>query len=152
MEEFGFTNPILIDGAGTIIAGHARFEAAKLLGLAKIPCLILDHMTEAQQRAYVIADNQLATNASWDMDVLKTELQFLKMQDFKMPTLGFDISDIEKWTLPKMIEEDNEHAANNPPKGNVEPKDYGEGQELDQSQFDSFSSQCPKCGFEFGAK
>lgn len=63
IETFGFTNPVLIDDAGTILAGHGRVAAAKLLGMVDVPCLRLDRMTEAQKRAYVLADNKLALNA-----------------------------------------------------------------------------------------
>src|SRR5680860_503057 len=66
IEAFGFTNPVLIDENRTIIAGHGRVEAAKLLGLREVPCLRLDHMTEKEKRAYVLADNKLALNAGWD--------------------------------------------------------------------------------------
>jgi len=63
---FGWTNPILMDRSGTILAGHGRVEAAKLLGMTSVPCLRIEHMTSAQKRAYVLADNQLALNAGWD--------------------------------------------------------------------------------------
>ena len=66
IREFGFTNPDLVDAKGEIIAGHGRVMAAKLLGLAEVPVLVLDHLTDAQRRAYVIADNKLALNAGWD--------------------------------------------------------------------------------------
>jgi len=66
IREFGFTNPVLVDGAGGIIAGHGRVLAARAVGLNAVPCVRLAHLTEAQQRAYVIADNRLALNAGWD--------------------------------------------------------------------------------------
>jgi len=66
IREFGFTNPVLIDGEGGIIAGHGRVMAARQLGLAEVPCIRLAHLSEAQRRAYVIADNKLALNAGWD--------------------------------------------------------------------------------------
>ena len=69
IEEFGFTNPVLVDGAAEIIAGHGRVLAALQLGLDKVPCIVLGHLTKAQKRAYVLADNKLALNAGWD-DVL----------------------------------------------------------------------------------
>jgi len=70
IETFGFTNPVLIDERHTILAGHGRVEAAKLLGIREVPCLRLDHMTEKEKRAYVLADNKLALNAGWDEDLL----------------------------------------------------------------------------------
>ncbi len=66
IKEFGFTNPILLDGGNSIIAGHGRLLAAKKIGLRQVPTITLDHMTEAQKRAYIIADNKLALNAGWD--------------------------------------------------------------------------------------
>lgn len=86
IENFGFTNPVLIDEGGTILAGHGRVEAAKLLGLGKVPCLRLDHMNEAEKRAYVLADNKLALNAGWDEELLAAELGALMSSD-----LDFDI-------------------------------------------------------------
>ena len=74
IQQFGFTNPVLIDEAGTILAGHGRVAAATLLGMTEVPCLRLDHMTEDEKRAYVLADNTLALNAGWDEDLLAAEL------------------------------------------------------------------------------
>ena len=71
MKRFGWTNPVLVDGDGGVIAGHGRIEAAKLLGLTEVPVLRLDHMSEAEMRAYIVADNKLAENAGWDSDLLR---------------------------------------------------------------------------------
>jgi DNA modification methylase len=90
IKEFGWTNPILIDGDNTIIAGHGRLLAARKLGLDKVPAIVLDHLTKPQQRALVIADNQLALNAGWDMDMLKAEIEDLNLEDFDISLLGFD--------------------------------------------------------------
>jgi DNA modification methylase len=90
IKEFGWTNPILIDGENTIIAGHGRLLAARKLGLDKVPAIVLDHLTKPQQRALVIADNQLALNAGWDMDMLKAEIEDLNLEDFDISLLGFD--------------------------------------------------------------
>jgi site-specific DNA-methyltransferase (adenine-specific) len=90
IKEFGFTNPILIDGEKTIIAGHGRLMAARKLGMDEVPAIILDHLTKAQQKALVIADNQLALNAGWDMDMLKAEIEGLNLEDFDLSLLGFD--------------------------------------------------------------
>jgi DNA modification methylase len=90
IKEFGWTNPILIDDDNTIIAGHGRLLAARKLGLEEVPAIILDHLTKAQQRALVIADNQLALNAGWDMDMLKAEIEDLSLEDFNLDLLGFD--------------------------------------------------------------
>jgi ParB-like chromosome segregation protein Spo0J len=76
IREFGFTNPVLIDDAGGIIAGHGRVLGARAVGLLAVPCLRLAGLSEAQKRAYVIADNKLALNAGWDEDLLREEMEF----------------------------------------------------------------------------
>lgn len=90
IKEFGWTNPVLVDGDGTIIAGHGRLMAARKLGMTKAPVIRLEHLTEAQKRAYVIADNQLAMNAGWDNEMLKVEIGELALGDFDLSLLGFD--------------------------------------------------------------
>ena len=90
IKEFGFTNPILIDENNVIIAGHGRLQAAKSLGMASVPVRILDNLTDDQKKAYVIADNQLALNAGWDIELLKIELEELKLNDFDLALTGFD--------------------------------------------------------------
>ncbi len=90
IKEFGFTNPILIDDQGGIIAGHGRVLAAKKLGLKELPCVELVGLTESQKKAYVIADNQLALNSGWDLDKLKLEIDTLSDMDFNLDLLGFD--------------------------------------------------------------
>ena len=77
IREFGFTVPVLIDAESTIIAGHARVEAAKRLGMECVPVIQIDHLTQAQRRAYIIADNRLAELAGWDEELLAVELKFL---------------------------------------------------------------------------
>lgn len=90
IKEFGWTNPILVSGDNSIIAGHGRLMAARKLGMDEVPAIVLDHLSKAQQRALVIADNQLALNAGWDMDMLKAEIEDLKLDDFDIDLLGFD--------------------------------------------------------------
>ena len=90
IREWGWTNPVLIDEAGTIIAGHGRVMAAQKLKIADIPCLVASGWTEAQKRAYILADNQLAMNAGWDMDLLKVEIGELKTDGFDLGLMGFD--------------------------------------------------------------
>jgi DNA modification methylase len=90
IKEFGFTNPVLIDEDGGIIAGHGRILAANKLGLTEVPCIVLAGLTKAQKKAYIIADNQLALNAGWDMDKLKLEIEDLGELDFDVNLLGFD--------------------------------------------------------------
>ncbi len=97
IRTFGFTNPILIGRDGDVIAGHGRIEAAKLLGLETVPTIALDHLSEAQRRAYVLADNKLAENAGWDNDLLALELQYLSGLeiDFDVTITGFEVGEID---------------------------------------------------------
>lgn len=90
IKEFGWTNPVLIDAEGGIIAGHGRIMAGRKLGITEAPCIVLENLTEAQRRAYVIADNKLALNAGWDIELLKIELGDLKALDFDLSLTGFD--------------------------------------------------------------
>jgi hypothetical protein len=89
IAEFGFLNPILVDSKAGIIAGHGRLEAAKELGLAEVPVVVLDHLDAKQRRAYVIADNKLALNAGWDEGLLSAELLDLGEMDFDLGLIGF---------------------------------------------------------------
>ncbi len=95
IREFGFTNPVLIDAENGIIAGHGRIMAAQKLGLAEVPCIRLDHLTETQRKAYVIADNKLALNSGWDEEMLSLELSQLKDEDFDLSLLGFDDKELD---------------------------------------------------------
>jgi DNA modification methylase len=100
IREFGFTNPILIDDRGTIIAGHGRLMAAMRLGLAEVPTICLGHLTAEQRRAYVIADNRLALNAGWDMEMLAAEVRTIQndidggLVEFGLDILGFDTPEL----------------------------------------------------------
>lgn len=96
IKEFNFTNPVLVDEQGGIIAGHGRVMAAKKLSMTEIPCIVMAGLTEAQKKAYVIADNQLALNAGWDLDTLRIEVETLQELDFDLSLLGFDSSVIDK--------------------------------------------------------
>lgn len=95
IREFGFTNPILIDEDNGIIAGHGRVMAARKLDLDAVPCLRLTHLTEAQRRAYVIADNRLALNAGWDEDMLRVEFAELQDLGFDLDLTGFDSKELD---------------------------------------------------------
>lgn len=96
IKEFGWTNPILIDGERTVVAGHGRLLAARKLGMKEVPVIILDYLTKAQQRALVIADNKLALNAGWDMTMLISEIDSLKLENFDLSLLGFDNDELSK--------------------------------------------------------
>lgn len=94
IKEFGFNNPILLDGDKGIIAGHGRLLAARKLNLDKVPTIELEHLTENQRKAYVIADNKLALNAGWDMDLLALEMNGLDHEGFDLSLLGFDDNEL----------------------------------------------------------
>lgn len=94
IEHFGFVNPVLING-NNIVAGHGRTKAAKELGLTEIPAIDVSNLSEEQLKAYVIADNKIATNAEWDQEILRMELDALKELDFDVSILGFDPSEVE---------------------------------------------------------
>jgi len=94
--RFGFNNPVLIDAENVIIAGHGRVMAAKELGLTAVPVIRIEHMNEDDKRAYIIADNQLATRGGWDREILATELQHLISIDVGLPeVVGFDIGEVD---------------------------------------------------------
>jgi ParB-like chromosome segregation protein Spo0J len=134
IREFGFCNPVLIDGEGTIIAGHGRVMAATRMKLETVPCLRLTHLTDAQRRAYVIADNRIALNSGWDSELLANELSDLHADEFDMAVLGFDADE-----LAKLLEmEDNTQ--------DEEPD--SSSKEIDPDDFE-MQCKCPRCQFEF---
>lgn len=96
IKEFGFNNPVLIDSENGIIAGHGRVMAAQKLGLDEVPCLVLAHLSDAQKRAYVIADNKLALNAGWDEDALSAEIARLEEDGFDIDLTGFDSEELDE--------------------------------------------------------
>lgn len=131
IKEFGFTNPVLIDADGVIIAGHGRTMAAQRLGMKEVPCLRLSHLTEAQKRAYIIADNKLALNAGWDEHALSIELKDLNEDDFDLSLTGFSDGELEIY---------------------LSDADFEPGTEDDQGQLDQLDPKyvaCPNCGKEF---
>lgn len=95
IREFGFLNPIIVDGDNGIIAGHGRIMAARILGLESLPCIEAAHLTEAQRKAYMLADNKLALNAGWDNDLLRVELGELGEMGFDLDLTGFSVDEIE---------------------------------------------------------
>lgn len=102
IEEFGFVNPVLINADNGIIAGHGRCLAAEQIGMATVPCVRLKHLTEAQERALILADNRLALNAGWDESLLAAELAALQEMDFDIPVIGFDTKELERLFNPDM--------------------------------------------------
>ena len=114
IERFGFTNPVLVSDRGEIIAGHGRVAAARLLGRKTVPTLSLSHLSDAERRAYVLADNKLAMNAGWDKEILAIELQALVDLEFDVELTGFSLAEVDL-----AIDEANEASI----KGPLEPED-----------------------------
>ena len=138
IQEFGFTAPILVDGDDGILAGHGRLEAAKDLGMVEVPVVVLDHLTAAQKQAYVLADNKLALNAGWDMDLLQQEVMALSLEDFDLSLLGWSDTDIAGMLDPEGID--------------GPAKEYDGAEEFGEEEFSEFEHKCPRCGFEFNGK
>lgn len=107
IAEFGFANPILTDENGRILAGHGRYMAAKQLGLKTVPTVVLEGLSQAQKKAFVIADNKIAENAGWDRELLISEIADLEDVNFNLDLLGFDEDEI-KAILEEAEKEDDE--------------------------------------------
>ena len=96
LREFGFINPVIIDRDYNIIAGHGRVMAAKEENITEVPCVFVDHLTEAQKKAYIIADNRFALDAGWDEEMLKLEIEALQDMAFDLSLTGFDDAELSK--------------------------------------------------------
>lgn len=136
IREFGFINPVIIDGNYGIIAGHGRVVAAQEEGLAEVPCVLVDHLTEAQKKAYILADNRYAQDAGWDEELLRIEIEGLQAEDFDVSLTGFRDDEITDLFALKDDEPDD-------PEGNN--REYGEEEFGDEE----FEHECPRCGFRF---
>jgi hypothetical protein len=106
IKAFGFTNPILVGDDGVIVAGHGRLSAARKLGLKQVPVIVLDHLSDTERKALVIADNKLALNAGWNLDMLALEIADLKDSDFNIDLLGFNEEELTE-ILDVDLEQDN---------------------------------------------
>jgi len=134
IKEFGWTNPILIDGTNSIIAGHGRLMAARKLKMDEVPTIEISHLTDTQRKALVIADNKLALNADWDNTLLTIELDELLKHGFALDILGFNEQEIKT-----IMQEVN----------------FDAGSEEDQGKLDQLDPKwicCPNCGKEFDAR
>ena len=130
IREFGWTNPVLIDGENGIIAGHGRVLAAHKLGETQVPTIELSHMSDIQKRAYIIADNKLALNAGWDSEMLALEIQDLKDVGYSLDITGFSADELTEVMFGKLIDSKS-------------PDNFKEVDETDMGH------KCPRCGFEF---
>ncbi len=121
IAEFGFVNPVLIGADDLIVAGHGRVLAAKLLGLTEVPVIVLDHLSEAQRRALVIADNKIAENAGWDEAMLRAELAALREEEFDLDVLGFGDDELgrilDSIDVPASLGGGDAGGSGNPPAG-----------------------------------
>jgi ParB-like chromosome segregation protein Spo0J len=137
IREFGFCNPVLIDADGGIIAGHGRVMAARKLGLDEVPTITLDHLTETQKRAYIIADNRLAeTGGGWDQELLALEMEDLRLEEFDLNMTGFDAEALD--ALMDQMARTDAHADDSLPE---DFKEVDEGIDTDH--------ECPKCGYRW---
>lgn len=110
LREFGFINPVIVDNDYGIIAGHGRVLAAKEEGIAEVPCVLVDYLTEAQKKAYIIADNRFAQDAGWDEELLRIEIESLQGEDFDISLTGFEaneIADLFKDGNDKEVQDDD---------------------------------------------
>lgn len=106
LREFGFVSPVLIDAAGNVIAGHGRLEAARLEGITEAPCVPVEHLTEAQRRAYILADNRLAEDAGWDEALVSSELLALRDAGLDLSLTGFGAADVALTSTEEVVEDD----------------------------------------------
>ena len=133
IKEWGFTTPVLVDESGQIIAGHGRVMAARKLALSEVPVLIASGWTDAQKRAYVIADNKLALNAGWDQELLGLEIADLDQLGFDLGLTGFSLDELKQ----------------------LQPPDFAPATEEEQGKLDQLEPKwiaCPHCGKEFDAR
>ena len=123
LREFGFVNPVIVDKDFNIIAGHGRVEAAKAEHLTEVPCVFVEHLTEAQKKAYIIADNRMALDAGWNEELLKVELEALEAEAFDLSLTGFDEDELTDLFKSEKTE--------------VEDDDYGLTADLENKEEDS---------------
>jgi len=150
ITKFGWTIPVLVDEGFTIIAGHARVEAAKSLGIDEVPIMTVEGWSEAQKEAYQIADNKLAENSSWDMDILGAQIKRLQSVDFDLGVLGWDLETLD----PNAFKPTLDPTLNTKL---VTQSDMDKKQEQLEGAFDSANNKapqtyevnCPHCGEEF---
>ena len=134
LREFGFVNPVIVDRDLNVIAGHGRILAAKEEKIPEVPGVYVDYLTEAQKKAYILADNRMAMDAGWDEELLKIEMEELQAADFDMGLTGFREDEIADLFAVK-----------------EDPDDTGSNKEFDEGEFgdEKFKHECPRCGFRY---
>lgn len=128
IKAFGFNNTVLIDKKNNIIAGHGRVEAAKKLNMQKVPTIKIEHLSEKEKKAYILADNKLAEMSYWNYDILESELSEIQELNFDIKTIGFEPIEL------KHLEKNKEKVG---------------AKEIDLDAFKEFKHICPKCSFQF---
>lgn len=144
LREFGFIAPVLIDFDNNIIAGHGRIEAARAEGMTEVPCVMVSNLTEAQRKAYILADNRLSETGAWDPQILKIELEGLQALHFDTGITGFSIEDVGRIHV-------GEYDRAAPGQGGSEAESL-DLNDAPVQQPVGHIYHCPKCGFEFEAK
>lgn len=172
IREFGFVNPVLVDGKGVIIAGHGRVEAARRIGMDKVPVIELGDLSERQRKALTIADNKIALNATWNMDVLSQELSDIAEMELDLSLTGFDEQELDtilkaEFVLPSfeqtappapvapvpqpvVIPADASKEMNDPNPAvdkATPPEEFGKYDENIRTDF-----RCPSCSYEWSGK
>jgi ParB-like nuclease domain len=145
IEQFGFTNPILIDETGGVIAGHGRLLAANQRGMLEVPTITITGLTDAQRRAYVIADNRIALNSGWDYTLLAAELAYVQQAGNAVDNLGF--SEDELFNIFNEVNQTGQAEGG----GVVKPVTTSATREIDIDSFE-LAHKCPRCAFEFNDK
>lgn len=150
IQEFGFNAPVLIDGDGVIIAGHGRVIAARALGLAKVPTVILRHLTEEQKRAYVIADNKIGENSKWDQELLEVEMAELRNFDFDLSVTGFSETELAK-ILDNGLPDSKTRSSKSPSISNDGARDVKPPDDFKEHDDETIDTKhaCPKCGYQW---
>lgn len=147
LREFGFVTPILVDKDNNVIAGHGRLEAARAEGMREVPCVLVSDLTEAQRRAYILADNRLAELSGWDFSLVELEMAALAGLEFDTGVVGFDLEepgsdrDVPVSAYTRAAPGAGEDA---------EALDLEDGPEREGPKAKVY--HCPKCGFEFEAR
>lgn len=141
LREFGFVTPVLIDFDNNIIAGHGRVEAARAEGMSEVPCVVVTNLSEAQRKAYILADNRLSETSVWDKDLLKIELNGLAALDFDVGIVGFDAECLKEIEV-------NAYTRAAPGQSEAPDGDAASSSEPDPPET-PHTYRCPECGFEF---
>ena len=145
LRQFGFVTPVLIDFDNNIIAGHGRVEAARAEGMAEVPCVLVSSLTEAQRKAYILADNRLSETGEWDPELLKIEMEGLEALEFDTAVIGFDAVAMDQIHVGAYDRSAPFSGAEELQKADALDLDNGPSPERQSKK----AMHCPKCGFVF---